>query len=127
VGTTAVHAAETFFAGTATGDWGAVRAVVADGAVFWQNVDGRERTLEQVIRYTSALHARGGFSYLDVRRLVAPDGFCEQHTVRFRNDDGVTDHAVCAVGRIDDAGRIVRLDEYLCLPGGTRTAGGEAS
>ena len=88
---------------------------VAEGAVFWQNVDGGERDVEQVIRYTGKLRRTGGFSYADVRRLVAPDGFCEQHTVRFHDAAGTTtaEYAVCVVGRVDETGLITRLDEYL--------------
>lgn len=111
----AARAADTFFAAAAAGDWDGMRAAVADGAVFWQNVDGTERTVDQVIRYTGKLMRTGGFAYRDVRRLVAPGGFCEQHTVRFLDEAGATtaEYAVCVVGRVDEAGRITRIDEYL--------------
>jgi ketosteroid isomerase-like protein len=111
------RAADAFFAASAAGDADGMRAAVAAGAVFWQNVDGSERDVEQVIRYVGKLRRTGGFGYHDVRRLAAADGFCEQHTVRFA--DG-TEYAVCVVGRVDEAGRITRLDEYLdSKPGGT--------
>ncbi|AEA22765.1 nuclear transport factor 2 family protein [Pseudonocardia dioxanivorans] len=111
----AARAADTFFTAAAAGDWDGMRAAVAEGAVFWQNVDGGERDVEQVIRYTGKLRRTGGFSYADVRRLVAPDGFCEQHTVRFHDAAGTTtaEYAVCVVGRVDETGLITRLDEYL--------------
>ncbi|GEL25343.1 hypothetical protein PSU4_42970 [Pseudonocardia sulfidoxydans NBRC 16205] len=113
--TTSAHAADTFFAAAAAGDWDGMRAAVAEDAVFWQNVDGTERGVEQVIRYTGKLRRTGGFTYTDVRRLVADDGFCEQHTVRFHDADGTTtaEYAVCVVARVDGAGLITRLDEYL--------------
>ncbi|GAY09606.1 nuclear transport factor 2 family protein [Pseudonocardia sp. N23] len=113
--TTSASAADLFFTAATAGDWDGMRAAVADGAVFWQNVDGTERTVDQVIRYTGRLLLTGGFTYRDVRRLVAPDGFCEQHTVRFHDDTGTTtaEYAVCVVARVDEAGLITRLDEYL--------------
>jgi len=115
VTTTSARAADTFFAAAAAGDWDGMRAVVAEDAVFWQNVDGAERGVEQVIRYTGKLMRTGGFEYRDVRRLLADDGFCEQHTVRFHDAAGATtaEYAVCVVARVDEAGLITRLDEYL--------------
>ncbi len=70
--TTSASAADLFFTAATAGDWDGMRAAVADGAVFWQNVDGTERTVDQVIRYTGRLLLTGGFTYRDVRRLVAP-------------------------------------------------------
>lgn len=110
------NCADAFFHASAAGDEDGMRAATAPGAVFWQNVDGHERTIDQVVRFTRRLRADGsGFAYTDVRRLLAADGFCEQHTVVFRAADGsvTAEHAVCVVGRVDADGRLTRLDEYL--------------
>ena len=110
------RAADAFFAAAATGDEEGFRAVTTPDPVLWQNPARRERGREQVLRHLVRLRATAGsWEYHDVHRLVAPDGFCEQHVVRFRRPDGTThEFAACVVARVDAAsGRITRLDEYV--------------
>ncbi|MEN3272103.1 MAG: hypothetical protein V7636_864, partial [Actinomycetota bacterium] len=55
-----------------------------------------------------------------VRRLIAPDGFVEQHRVRSTMPNGDSlDLQACVVVRVDEDDRVVRLDEYVTgrLPG----------
>ena len=111
----AARCADEFFRATAADDWEAALAVAAPDMILRQS-DGRAGRFADSVPYLRSMRATTGpWEYLDVRRLVTNDGFCEQHVVRFHGPDGGTsDYDVCAVGRIDSDGRMTRLDEYVC-------------
>lgn len=91
-----------------------LRELCVEDARFWSSSRGAESSLEEVIASLPAMRDRiGKHRYEDVRRLVAPDGFVEQHAVRSTLPNGKPlDLEVCVVVRTDEEGRIVRLDEY---------------
>jgi ketosteroid isomerase-like protein len=99
-------------------DFDTVRELCDPGARFWSSVAGRESSVEQLLGYLPAVRERiGAHRYSDVRRLVAPDGFVEQHRVTSTRPDGTAlDMEVCVVVRTDEEGKIVRLDEYVAAP-----------
>jgi len=52
--------------------------------------------------------------YLNVQRLYGPDSVTEQHTTRFsENESARVEAEVCVLLRVNEAGLIVRMDEYL--------------
>lgn len=101
-------------------DADALRDLCADHARFWSSATKRESDVEEVIANLPAMRgAIGDHRYEEVRRLIAPDGFVEQHRVRSTRPDGTAlDIEACVVVRVDEDDMIVRVDEYL--PGGIR-------
>lgn len=91
-----------------------LRDLCAPDARFWSSASG-ESDVEQLIAALPGMRATiGDHRYEDVRRLIAPDGFVEQHAVRSTLPGGkLLDVQVCVVVRVDEANRIVRLDEYV--------------
>jgi len=96
-------------------DTDTVRELCAPEARFWSSATKRESTLDELV--ASLPHVRkaiGDYRYEEVRRLIAPDGFVEQHAVRSTRPDGrPLDIEVCVVVRVDEDRRIDRLDEYI--------------
>jgi ketosteroid isomerase-like protein len=84
-------------------------------ARFWSNATNAELSLDELLAYLPMMRKTiGAHHYDDVRRLVAPDGFVEQHAVRSIRPDGEPlDLQACVVVRTDEEGKIVRLDEYV--------------
>ncbi|GAA2448069.1 hypothetical protein GCM10010191_76820 [Actinomadura vinacea] len=104
--------AETFFAATARNDWDAALALMSP-QVRLATYPGRPPAtgVEGLAEQWQWLRdAAGPWEYDDVRRLVAGNGFCEQHLVRF-TELGVELEA-CVVGLLDDQGLIVSMEEY---------------
>ena len=95
-------------------DADALRDLCAPEARFWSSARG-ESDLEQLIGGLASMQAMiGNHRYDEVRRLVAPDGFVEQHRVRSTMPDGSDlDLEACVIVRVDEDDRIVRLDEYI--------------
>lgn len=95
-----------------------IRDVCHPDSRFWSSASGREVILDQLIEYLPVLHeSLGAHRYEDVRRMVATDGFVEQHAVRSTRPTGeALDVEVCVVARTDGTGKIVRLDEYVATP-----------
>lgn len=106
--------AERLFQAFVDHDPDTVRALCAPDARFWQAGRG-ESDLEATLAGIPSMAARiGDHRYEQVRRLVAPDGFVEQHRVRSTLPDGSElDLEACVVVRVDDAGLVIRLDEYV--------------
>lgn len=104
--------ASAFFAATSRNDWEAALTLLSPHATVRTHpgppasgVDGLAETWQKLRdRY-------GPWEYLDIRRQVAEDSFCEQHVVRFPDLDVRVE--ACVVGRLDEHGRIVLLEEYV--------------
>jgi ketosteroid isomerase-like protein len=92
-----------------------LRDLCAPTARFWSSAQGVESDLEQLIASLAGMRKMiGNHRYEEVRRLVAPDGFVEQHRVRSTLPSGKElDLDVCVVVRVDEDDRVVRLDEYI--------------
>lgn len=92
-----------------------LREVCSPEARFWSSAQGAESDLEQMIGSLAGMQAMiGKHRYEEVRRLVAPNGFVEQHRVRSTLPNGKElDLDVCVVVRVDEDDRVVRLDEYI--------------
>jgi len=95
-----------------------IRDLCHPEARFWSSASGLEVDLEQLVNHLPVLReVMGVHRYEDVRRMVANDGFVEQHAVRSTRPTGESiDLEVCVVARTDGAGKIVRLDEYVATP-----------
>jgi hypothetical protein len=97
-----------------------LRDVCVPEARFWSSAQG-EADLEQLVASLASMQAMiGDHRYEEVRRLIAPDGFVEQHRVRSTMPNGDSlDLQACVVVRVDEDDRVVRLDEYVTgrLPG----------
>jgi ketosteroid isomerase-like protein len=92
-----------------------IRELCAPGARFWSSATKHESDVEDLLKALPSMRAAiGDHRYEEVRRLIAPDGFVEQHAVRSTRPDGKPlDIEVCVVVRVDEESRIVRLDEYV--------------
>lgn len=108
-------AADSFLEAAAAGEFERLGRLASHGAVIWQNVDGVERKIHAALPRLRRMYERfGPWAYSNVRRLVSPEGVCEQHTVTFETAGGSSVTAeVCVVFRLGDDGHIVRIDEYL--------------
>ena len=112
------NTADRLFQAFAAHDGDTLRELCVPDARFWASTRNVESSLDEVIASLPAMRGRiGQHRYEDVRRLVAPDGFVEQHVVRSTLPDGKPlEIEACVVVRTDEDGRIVRLDEYVAAP-----------
>lgn len=103
--------AEAFFAATSAADWGAARGLLAPHATVVAHPGAPSTDSEALVESWQKLRDLAGpWEYTDVRRVVDGLRCCEQHRVRFVDLD--IDIEACVVVTIDDAGRVVRLEEY---------------
>jgi ketosteroid isomerase-like protein len=89
-------------------------ALYHEDALVWRNLDGRSLGRKQTRKVLEFLFTKvGELRYDDVRVHATPRGFVQQHTLRGRAPSGepIVAHA-CLVATVE-AGRILRLDEYL--------------
>ncbi len=106
--------ADEFFRCSAAGDAAGVAALCAPDCRIKQNI-GEESGAGALIGLIEGL-AAGGIttSYSDIRRVVTDGVVVEQHVITLRRSDGVeVSGDACVVMRFDDAGMLVRADEYL--------------
>ena len=98
-------------------DLDAVDAMLADGAVITQN--GTAMSWAQARPVLAGLiDVIRDLRYTDVRRTVGDRTVVEEHTVVGELPDGRPVHlAACVVVRVDDAGAITSLDEYVDTAG----------
>lgn len=106
--------ADRFVSAIERGDIAAVRACYAPDAKLWHNTDNIEQSVDDNMRvlewYVRTLPDR---RYRVLRREALDDGFLQQHVLEATLPDGTAwSMAACVVVRIE-AGKIVRLDEYL--------------
>ena len=96
------------------GDWDGFRSMFADEAVLKQNV-GRLQTLDQAMKTLPLFTADGTtLRYENVRRVRAEMAITEMHDAVFTKPDGrVVRIDICVVVQFNDAGKIIRTDEYL--------------
>ncbi len=107
--------ADRFFAAIEAGDLAAVEALYAPSAQIWHNTDGVTQDVTGNLRVLGwmATHVEG-LAYTEVRRSRIDGGFVQQHVCTGTAPDGERFALpACLVVRVDDAGRISRLDEYL--------------
>ena len=97
-------------------DYERARALLAPGFRGWGNLHGQEMDADAFLGILPVmLQQVGRHRYDDVRRMVTGDGFVEQHRVWVTPPDGrdLDFGDACVVARLDDEGRVVRLDEYI--------------
>lgn len=97
------------------GDGERMRTFYAPGAKIWHNTDRKEQTIDDNIRvldwFVRTLPDR---NYAVSRREALPDGFVQQHVLSATLPDGTKwDTHACVVVKMDNDGKITRLDEYL--------------
>ena len=91
------------------------RTFYAPDAKIWHNTDRKEQTIDDNIRvlnwFVKALPDR---NYAVSRRVALSDGFVQQHVLSATLPDGTKwDTHACVVVKMDESGKITRLDEYL--------------
>lgn len=102
------------FRAAEAGEWETFASCFAPGAVLAQNV-GKEQPLADALPSLRALTDDGtALRYENVRRFVGRDAVTELHDAVFTKPDGrEVCIDICVVIQFDDAGLIVRSDEYL--------------
>ena len=102
------------FAAAEAGDWQTFRSMFADDAVLRQNV-GAEQPIDVAMNYLPRYTADGTtLRYENVRRVLGTTGATEMHDAVFTKPDGREVRIdICVVVQVNDAGKIVRTDEYL--------------
>lgn len=103
-----------FFDAIEAGNIATVRAIYAEDARIWHNIDGKETSREENLRtlegFIGAVPTR---RYTNQRLNAFESGFVEQHLLvgKLANGRDVS-LAACIVCEVKD-GRITRLDEYF--------------
>ena len=106
--------ADRFFSALEAGDAETVSELYAPDATVWHNYDQVDQAREQNLAVLAWISRKvAGRRYEEVRRVVTPDGFVQQHVLRGTLPDG-SELEVPAMLRIYCAdGRITRVEEYL--------------
>ena len=106
--------AERFLAAIVAGDFDTVRAIYAPDARIWHNVTGVAQTVDENLRVLRWLVRNvTELRYEEVRRLLTPEGFIQQHVLRATGPDGsAIAIPACLIVTVRD-GRIIRLEEYI--------------
>jgi ketosteroid isomerase-like protein len=90
--------------------------IYAEDAVVWHNHDNREQTVAQNARLLERMPQWvKDREYADRRIEIFEGGAVQQHTLkgtRISTGEPIALHA-CVVIRVNEAGKITRLDEYL--------------
>ena len=94
-------------------DLDTVEALMAPDAVLVQN-GNRSTFAESRVRLEAIMAMIGDHRYEEVRRVVGDNAIVEEHQVRSTTPAGKRlDLAACVVVRVNDAGQIVSMDEYV--------------
>lgn len=107
--------AERLFAAFVAHDLPVARAMFADDATVTQN--GRTLPIDEMLVEIAALRGvLGDHRYEDVRRVIGDGAVVEEHRVVSTTPAGdPVDLTACVVIRVDDAGLITEVDEYVDL------------
>jgi ketosteroid isomerase-like protein len=106
--------ADRFFAALAAGDTDTVAEIYSPDVTVWHNFDQLDQSREQNLAVLGWITRRvAGRRYEEIRRVIAPDGFVQQHVLRGTAPDG-SELNVPAVLRVYCAdGHVTRIEEYL--------------
>jgi ketosteroid isomerase-like protein len=106
--------ADRLFAAIEAGDPDTVAQLYAPDATVWHNFDQLDQSREQNVATLGWLCRRvPERRYEEIRRVITPDGFVQQHVLRGTMSDGAA-LEVPAMMRVYCAdGHITRIEEYL--------------
>jgi ketosteroid isomerase-like protein len=91
-----------------------VTQLYSSDAVIWHNTDGLEIGLDQLAEIVGAIAGVATASVEVVDQLATPSGLVQvQRNTYSMNDGGETSFLAALIIRLNDAGEIVRLDEFL--------------
>jgi len=98
------------------GDGSDLFNIYTEDAVIWHNHDNREQTVAQNVKLLERMPQWvTDREYADRRIQVFEGGVVQQHTLkgtRISTGEPIALHA-CVVVRVNEDGKITRLDEYL--------------
>ena len=102
------------FGAAEAGHWERFRSMFADDAVLVQNV-GEEQSIDQAMKTLPLSTADGTtLRYENIRRLHGDLSVTEMHDAVFTKPDGrVVRIDICVVVQFNEAGQVIRADEYL--------------
>jgi ketosteroid isomerase-like protein len=106
--------ADRFVTALETDDVDALREMYAPEVTVWHNFDQLEQDRDQSLATLAWVSRKlPGRRYEEIRRVVTPDGYIQQHVLRGTAPDG-TKLEVPAVLRVYcDGEHITRVEEYL--------------
>jgi len=109
--------ADKLFKALSEADWEAAGSCFAPEAECYspQRKGARSQKFEEFKKTMGGMIGLlGKPQYLNVRRLYGPDSVTEQHTTKFAEKEATKVEAeACVLLRLNPAGLIVRMDEYL--------------
>lgn len=111
--------ARRYAAAAASGDDDEMRTLCDPKVEIWHNTDGVTQTIDDNIRLGRWLRRKvPGIAFTEVRHTVTDDGFVQRHRMRGdlpggRSGDAGLDVHSCLVVTLSEAGRILRVEEYL--------------
>jgi ketosteroid isomerase-like protein len=107
--------AERLFAAFVAHDLDAVESMMTPDATMSQNGEGRSFALARPM-LEGISSVLGNHHYEDVRRVIGDHAVVEEHRVVSTTPTGhAVSLAACVVVRVNDAGLITSLDEYVDL------------
>ena len=110
-----IDVADRLFAAIETGDGEALAALWSDDVTVWRQGGGpvrdKPRALKVIAWFVDSTTDRR-YEVLD--RQIFDEGFVQQHVVHAHDSDGAPlAFRACLVVRVNPAGLITRIDEYL--------------
>jgi ketosteroid isomerase-like protein len=106
--------ADRFFAAIPKGDAATLRRLYAPDAVIWHNFDQKAQSVDENLRVLEWIAANvRNLRYEEVRRIVTPQGWVQQHVLRGTAPNGKPLEVPACIVFSVRAGRVARLDEYL--------------
>lgn len=105
--------ADRFLDAVSHGDIATLEDLYSADVAVWHNYDDVEQTREQSLRLLGWLARKAGpLRYVEIRRILLPDGFVQQHVVELSGRcDGLRMPAMLRV--FCDDRHIHRIEEYV--------------
>jgi hypothetical protein len=90
------------------------RSLCTPECTTWHNFDGLEVSTDQTVRTIAWLHsAVAGLAWTDIALNPTPTGFVSQTIITGTGPGGPLQVHSCVIVTLNDAGLIVRAEEYL--------------
>ena len=106
--------AETLFRAFEANDAATIGALCAPDATFSQNGNGPTAVATLLPAFAKLSERIGHHKYVDVSREIFATGFVEEHrAVSTLPDGSPMSKWACVVGRVDAAGKLAELHEYV--------------
>jgi ketosteroid isomerase-like protein len=106
--------ADRFVAALEADDADTIRELYAPDVTVWHNFDQVEQNRDQSLAVLAWVGRKmPNRRYDEIRRVITPDGYVQQHVLRGTAPDGSPMEVPAVLRVYCDDGRITRVEEYL--------------